>query len=770
MLYQFADIRLDTDAFSLHKNGDLQAVEPQVFDLIVYLLEHREHLVSRQQLFDDLWPRRVVSDATLSNHIRAARAVLGDDGERQAIIKTVRGRGYQFVAELLSEERDYVESRPDTPIDGDPDNAHSNLPAKKFSKAVLALASICLLIIGLGFNKLRTANEAEGTPQSISIAVLPFANRSNLQEDQYFSDGFHDDLLTQISQINSIKTISRTSVMGYRDTTKSVKLIGEELDVTHILEGGLQRAGNQVRINVQLINTTSDEHEWAQTFTRELNAENIFNIQTEIVQLVSEQMRLALVPKTATQEKMLPTQNMAALEAWFRGKYSEEQGTTESHQQAVEYYQHAIERDPRFTEAYVRLARNLLWITWREHSPPEVQINKAEPYVNKALALAPHSSNVYLALGDLERKKQRLTAAEQAYKKAIQLNPNNVEALTAYANMLAWRLRKEKQALDLYREVRVLDPNNVNAAEQLGGILMLVGQIEESKTLLEDLAQKHPDNALVHHSLGMLYSWGMMRHDLAIMTFRRALALDPSLQQLRWRIAHGYKELGDKDAVIYWLDSYFEKETNEEDATYDWLGVLAAAKGDMPLAYQYYEKVPLRNPSPASMTIYALARRDQDQGNIHAAIERYANALPQLDDANTEIDSFLFAYASSYAEFLLAAGEAEKAQALLDRAEKFTAEGGSELDWYIINLILHWVVRGENQKAIDLLQHYADQGNSFNFNKDHLPFAKNVTIYEALKGEPKFVALYERFEARKQEQRENLLSEGVLPLNGAYPN
>jgi TolB-like protein/DNA-binding winged helix-turn-helix (wHTH) protein/Tfp pilus assembly protein PilF len=768
MLYQFADIRLDTDAFSLHKNGDLQAVEPQAFDLIVYLLERREQLVSRQQIFDDLWPGRVVSDATLSNHIRAARAVMGDDGERQAIIKTVRGRGYQFVAEFLPEEHGSEEPSSVTTAYNDQHTAPSKFPTKNLPKALLVI--ICFLFIGFSLNMLRTAEKASSTQHLVSIAVLPFANRSDLQEDQYFSDGFHDDLLTQISQINSIKTISRTSVMGYRDSTKSVKVIGEELDVTHILEGGLQRAGNQVRINVQLINTDSDEHVWAQTYTRELNAENIFNIQTEIVQLVSEQMQLALVPETASQEKALPTQSMAALEAWFKGKYSEEQGTTENHQKAVEFYQQAIDRDPRFTEAYVRLARNLLWITWREHSPPEEQINKAEPFVNQALALAPNSSNVYLALGDLERKKQNLGTAEQAYKKAIQINPNNVEALTAYANLLAWRLRKEKQALELYRKVRVLDPNNVNAAEQLGGILMLVGQIEESRTLLEDLVRKHPGNALVHHSLGMLYSWGMMRHDLAIMSFRRALALDPSLQQLRWRIAHGYKELGDKDAVIYWLDSYFEKETNEEDATYDWLGVLAAAKGDMPLAYEYYEKVPLRNPSPASMTLYALAKRDQQQGNARAAIKRYANALPQLDDPETEIDSFLFAYASSYAEFLLAAGEDNKAQALLDRAEKFTAEGGSELDWYIINLVLHRVVQGDKQTAIDLLQHYADQGNSFNFNKDHLPFAKYVTIYEALKGEPQFVELYERFEARKQEQRENLLSQSILPLSGADSN
>ncbi|MCZ6671505.1 MAG: hypothetical protein O7C75_01060 [Verrucomicrobia bacterium] len=155
-----------------------------------------------------------------------------------------------------------------------------------------------------------------------SIAVLPFDNRSNREEDQFFTDGIHDDLLTQISRIRGIRTIARTSVMSYRDTTKRMKNIGEELGVKWLLEGGVQRGGDEIRINAQLIEVSNEGHIWAETYTRKLTAKNIFQIQSEISLAIADALEALLSPEEKERMEKLPTENLAALEAYFKGKDS----------------------------------------------------------------------------------------------------------------------------------------------------------------------------------------------------------------------------------------------------------------------------------------------------------------------------------------------------------------------------------------------------------------------------------------------------------------
>lgn len=148
-----------------------------------------------------------------------------------------------------------------------------------------------------------------------SIAVLPFDNRSNREEDQFFTDGIHDDLLTTIAKIGSMKVISRTSVMEYRDTTKKIPQIAKELGVANILEGGIQRSGNMVRINVQLIDAKTDEHLWAEIYDRELTAENLFSIQSEISKTIAEALQATLSPEEVQRIDTIATENLYALEA-----------------------------------------------------------------------------------------------------------------------------------------------------------------------------------------------------------------------------------------------------------------------------------------------------------------------------------------------------------------------------------------------------------------------------------------------------------------------
>ena len=191
----------------------------------------------------------------------------------------------------------------------------------------------------------------------IGIAVLPFANLSGNDEATPFASGLHDDLLTHLSRIDALRVISRTSVLEYAGTTKNVRTIGEELGVSHLMEGGIQRAGDRVRINIQLINAQTDEHLWANTFDRELTVENIFDIQSAIAQEIAAQLRINLAGDGETRFER-PTENLAAYEAYLLGRseLNLTDTSTESLLRAQEHFERALELDPAFAEAYAGLA------------------------------------------------------------------------------------------------------------------------------------------------------------------------------------------------------------------------------------------------------------------------------------------------------------------------------------------------------------------------------------------------------------------------------
>ncbi len=246
----------------------------------------------------------------------------------------------------------------------DPAESITRVTGRKLDFAIIGLLVIAVVFLVVDNYVLESEPEqtevaaeqvpaAEPIAREKSIAVLPFANRSANQADAFFVDGIHDDILTHISRISALKVISRTSVMSYRDTTKNLKTIGEELGVSTVLEGGIQRAGNQIRVNVQLIDAATDEHLWADTYDRRLTANNIFAIQSEIAKTVADALRATLSPEEQDRLATVPTENLAAYEAYLLGRQRLARETAAAFAEAVDYFQQAIELDPNFALAYV---------------------------------------------------------------------------------------------------------------------------------------------------------------------------------------------------------------------------------------------------------------------------------------------------------------------------------------------------------------------------------------------------------------------------------
>ena len=196
----------------------------------------------------------------------------------------------------------------------------------------------------------------EATAPERSVAVLPFANRSAQDADGYFVDGIHDDILTQLTRIGSLVVIARTSVEKFRGTSQSMKEVGAVLGVRNILEGSVQRAGARVRINAQLIDVTTEAHIWAETYDRELTTENIFAIQSEIASAIAEALKANLSPDEKVQLDSTPTENLHALEAYFRGRQAMAKLTAASLAEAERQFKQAVALDSNYALAYIGLA------------------------------------------------------------------------------------------------------------------------------------------------------------------------------------------------------------------------------------------------------------------------------------------------------------------------------------------------------------------------------------------------------------------------------
>jgi TolB-like protein len=233
------------------------------------------------------------------------------------------------------------------------------------------------------------------TSDSPSIAVLPFTTRSRTEDDQFFSDGMHDDLLTQLAKIGGLKVISRTSVLEYRDTTKNLREIGEELGVNNILEGAVQRSGQQVRINMQLIDAASDEHLWAETFDRAVTADNLFAIQSEIALAVAQALHATLTPEQQQALEQPPTSNLSALEAYRLSRNINSIFNEQALLAAKQEARRAVELDPNFAEAWAQFA----YIQMAEYWTTQDQdlVLKARQSLDKARALNPEGSETAVA-------------------------------------------------------------------------------------------------------------------------------------------------------------------------------------------------------------------------------------------------------------------------------------------------------------------------------------------------------------------------------------
>jgi TolB-like protein len=368
-------------------------------------------------------------------------------------------------------------------------------------------------------------------PDQQSIAVLPFDNRSRIADDAFFVEGVHDDLLTKLANIGSLKVISRTSVNKYQDTEKTIPEIAAELGVATIMEGAVQRAGNTVRINVQLIDASTDEHLWAQIFDRELTAENLFAIQTEISEKIALALQATLTPDEQARISGLPTRNLEAYDAYLAGRQLASRRNAAELELAHKKFENAVELDPEFADAWSALALNALLSANYGNMNRRESRETMETASKKALELNPNLGEPWLIKAVLTQFAGQYTEAEADYLKALELSPNYALAHHWYANYLDDSTARLSEAFEHALRATELDPLSGIDQLELADLYQKLGRFEEAEQHIAQVIKRDPEFAPSYEYMAILKE-ETGQFDQVVYWSRKSQALNPGSMRL----------------------------------------------------------------------------------------------------------------------------------------------------------------------------------------------------------------------------------------------
>jgi TolB-like protein/tetratricopeptide (TPR) repeat protein len=539
----------------------------------------------------------------------------------------------------------------------------------------LDLAIIGLLVIALAISltlNITGMRDIEMTPMAeidrLSIAVLPFTSRSTDPENQLFADGIHDDLLTRLANIAALKVISRTSVMEYRDTSKNVTDIAGELGVGTVVEGAVQRFGDSVRINAQLIDAATDEHLWAKTYDRQLSAVNLFAIQSEISEEIARALRATLTNDEQSRLAMIPTNSLAAYNLYTQGRDNVYKRRLETLLKAREQFEEAIALDPDYAEAYVGLADTvLLLLNNHQAISAEEAFGVARPSLEKALTLNPELSDAHASLGLMKHQKWQQTRSgpgleESAayFVSALDLNPNSATAYMWFANLRATQQRID-EAIELYHESLRLDPLGKIPYVNLPGLYAFRGQNDQALDLYVKAVEIHPEWPTAYQNLAnQLNGLGRLDEAVAWAAKSKELSTDPMSGA---PMAVAYIEFGEFDKI---MDIFSGMTPAHPMALYGQVA-LKVFQSDYVGAAEIMEDAieGVERPRPFQFSListFAMFAGEFDKAREYAEL-----ANPEFAaDADPEADAFNSSNLVAYAFILQNLGENQRANRLLD--------------------------------------------------------------------------------------------------------
>jgi serine/threonine protein kinase/Tfp pilus assembly protein PilF len=489
-----------------------------------------------------------------------------------------RNLRYQTAAEMRTDlqrlKRDtLVASRTSVPTAMSGRPGHRSTPWKLWiGVTAISVVLFCITAFYLG----RRAKPSAPTGKT-GVAVLPFTNLSDDKEQEYFSDGLAEELIDRLAKNPKLRVISRNSAFSFKGKEVDTKTIAQKLNVTHVVEGSVRKAGNHLRITAQLIEAATDSHLWSQSYDRQM--ENIFVIQDDIAASVAGALKLALEDGQSLKAKEI---NPEAYNTYLQGRYFSDRLTKEDLEKAITYYDQALRIDPNYARAWVGLSVVYTRQADRGEVPVSDGYEKARKYVQKALELDPNLADAYASMGRIKHYYDwDWTGADAAYKRGLQLEPANADALRAAATLAA-TLGRFEEAITLYRRAIELDPLSARNYHNLGMQLFQTGRWDEAEEAFRKALELNPQFPSAHYILGRVY--------LAQSRIKEALAEMQQEPEPSWRgfgLALAYHAAGKKLEADAALADYIEK--FQSNWAYQ-IAQIYAYRGDIDKAFEWLER------------------------------------------------------------------------------------------------------------------------------------------------------------------------------------
>jgi TolB-like protein/DNA-binding winged helix-turn-helix (wHTH) protein/Tfp pilus assembly protein PilF len=600
-IFRFGLFEVDGRLAELRKQGRVVRLRGRPFDILLLLLDKRGDLVSREELRQQLWPADtfVDFDHGLNSAMNRLREALGDSAESPRFIATLPRRGYRFIAPIEVIAREDIPGKavevsaerierqdlaahlkPEAPVGGQAiEPQASTLHLSRPSRTVLVAAGgVFLAAIAIAGIYLRVGGRGSTQAMKMTLAVLPFENLSAEADQEFFTDGFTDEMISELGKLDPehLGVIARTTTRLYKNARKDVGQIHRELGVDYVLEGSIRRAASRIRITAQLVQARDMTHLWAESYDRDVS--DVLTIQSEVAMKIAHSLTLALHRPGAQSTK--GSTSSTAYDLYLRGRAFREEATEESTRKAIEYFQRSIAAEAQYARAYAGLA-DAYWLLgapgWEVDQPMGL-LQRAQSNAERALAIDPQLAEAHAVLAMIRLSYHWDRAgSEQEIREAIRLNPSSAVAHQYYSATLT-TMGKFDEAIAEARRALDLDPLSAPASTTLGIRYWYAGRMAEAMIQFTKTLDAHPEFAIAH--------WGLAQTHLAngnnaraLDELQSALELSGNSAYMRAHLALGLARAGNRARAMN-IQRELENESRERYQSPYHQALIALGLGD----------------------------------------------------------------------------------------------------------------------------------------------------------------------------------------------
>lgn len=539
-IFEFGGFNLEARKRLLRDaSGAKIALMPKAFDTLLFLVENAGKVVSKDELLATIWADTIVEENNLTQNISSLRRVLGEKPGEHRFISTIPGRGYKFVAEVSCPHSESPASESERAEELSGESAVEDLvqnlaggaqgathsPASRSARPAVVGASLLLgIIVFAGAYILWIRNTASEAPIR-SIAVLPFRNSSHMPDGEYLSDGIAENVINGLSRLTGIKVMSRNSTFRFRGDQTNIREIGSQLDVDAVVTGDVRQVGSDFVINVSLIDARDERQIWGNQYLK--SSTDLIGAQNEIAEAVAKNLRLKLTETDTQRLAKRDTQNPEAWQLYQRGRFHVFRLTPSEVKKGIDYFEQAIEIDPTYALAYSGISDAYRSLAIGSEMSPVEHLSRSKAAAIRAIELDESLSEGHSSLGmTIFWGDWNWRAAEEHYRRALELNPSNTMAHLFYAHLLS-NLGRHAEAAAEMKLARELDPLFPFGNALEGQFLVHAGQTDAGLQQLQRTIELAPNFWMPHLFASSAYTEKGMYAE-AISSAQRATELSPA--------------------------------------------------------------------------------------------------------------------------------------------------------------------------------------------------------------------------------------------------